>query len=302
MKKDMGSIMVVGETLFDIFPDRKFPGGAPFNFAFHLHGLGLAVKFISRVGEDDAGREILDFVRRFNFPIEGIQVDPERPTGEVRITLDDNGVPDFDIVRERAYDFIETNAYTESMARQKIRLLYIGTLIQRSPVSSEFVKKLLADLSLESIVMTDLNLRAPFYNREAVEFTLQCCDILKISAQEMEEILRLLQYKGTARQFIMFLQENYEIGSLCVTKGEKGSEFYETGTFEPFAAEAAESKAPMDTVGAGDAFAAMMTAGLILGWHKQKVLEKASEFSARVCEFPGALPTEPDFYKPFKVQ
>lgn len=302
MKKDMGSIMVVGEALFDIFPDGKIPGGASFNFAFHLNGLGLPVIFISRVGKDDAGSEILDFARRFNFPIEGIQVDPEHPTGEVLVTLDDNGVPDFDIVRERAYDFIETNAYTESMARQKIRLLYIGTLIQRSPVSSEFVKKILASLSLETMVLTDLNLRAPFFNRATVEFTLQCCDILKISAQEMEETLRLLLYKGTARQFIMYLQENYEIGSLCVTKGERGSEFYETGTFEPFAAGAVEAKPLADTVGAGDAFVAMMTVGLTLGWHKQKVLEKAAEFSARVCELPGALPAEPDFYKPFKVQ
>ena len=301
MKTNVGSIMVVGEALMDVYPDKKFLGGAPFNFAFHLNGLGLPVKFISRVGDDDAGKEILDFARRFDFPVEGIQVDLERPTGEVKVTLDDNGVPYFDIVTDRAYDFIETNAYTDLLAQEKVRLMYLGTLVQRSPVSLASVKNLLNDLRLKSMVMTDLNLRAPFFNKDVVEFTLQSCDILKISAEELEEIHQLLQYKGTLQQLIMFLRENYEIGALCITKGEKGSELYEAGNFEPFVAGTAEVRSPKDTVGAGDAFAAMLTVGLIRGWHKQTILQKASEFSARVCEISGSLPSAPEFYKPFKV-
>ena len=294
--------MVVGETLLDIYPDKKYVGGAPFNFAFHLNGLGLRVKFVSRVGDDDAGREILDFAHSFDFPVEGIQVDPERPTGEVRVTLDDNGVPDFDIIPERAYDFIEANAYTESLAQEKIRLIYLGTLVQRSAVSSASVMKFLADLRQESMVMADLNLRAPFYNKDVVEFTLQSCDILKISAEELAEIHQLLQYKGTPQQLTMFLRERYEIGVLCLTKGEKGSELYEAGNFEPFVAEAAKVTSNGDAVGAGDAFAAMLATGLLFGWHRQEILQKASEFSAKVCEIPGALPSDPGFYEPFKVQ
>ncbi len=203
---------------------------------------------------------------------------------------------------ERAYDFIEINSYTKSLAQEKISLIYLGTLVQRSPVSSGSVKKFLTDLSPDSMVMTDLNLRAPFYNRGVVEFTLQSCDILKISAEELTEIHQLLQYKGTHQQLTMFLRENYKIGVLCLTKGEKGSELYEAGNFEPFVTEAAKVISAADTVGAGDAFAAMFAAGLLLGWHKQEILQKASEFSSRVCEIPGALPSTPDFYKPFMVQ
>lgn len=302
MKKELGAVMVVGEALIDAFPDNRRIGGAPFNYAFHLNGLGIPVNFISRVGDDPAGREIIDFARRFDFPVEGIQVDPSRPTGEVKVKLDKSGNPEFDIVRDRAYDFIETNDYTNSLTQAGIRIMYFGTLIQRSPVSRESIKHLLADLRLDALVMTDLNLRAPFYNREIVEYTLQNCDILKISREELETIRRLLNFKPGVSEFIMFLQESFEIGSVCITKGDKGSEFYETGNFEPFASPVARVDSLKDTVGAGDAFSAMLTAGLIAGWHKQNILKKASEFSARICEISGALPKDKEFYHPFRVQ
>lgn len=302
MKASLGPVMVIGEALFDVFPEEKRLGGAAFNYAFHLNGLGIRVHFISRVGDDAAGKDILDFARRFDFPIEGIQIDSEHATGEVMVKIDEKGNPDFDIVRDRAYDFIETNDYTDSLAKAGIRIMYLGTLIQRNPVSREAIKNILADLQSDSLVMSDLNLRAPFYNREIVEYTLQNCDILKINQDEMEEVRLLLHFQGSGAGLVTFLQEDYEIGSICITKGDKGSEFYETGNFESFASPVAKVKSLKDTVGAGDAFSAMLTAGLMAGWHKQNILKKASEFAAGICEIPGALPRNKEFYQPFKVQ
>jgi len=51
-------ILVIGEILFDQFPDYRKLGGTPFNFAFHLVQFGLPVRFISRVGADQPGEEI----------------------------------------------------------------------------------------------------------------------------------------------------------------------------------------------------------------------------------------------------
>ncbi len=45
-------ILVIGEILFDQFPDYRKLGGAPFNFAYHLQQLGYPVRFISRIGAD----------------------------------------------------------------------------------------------------------------------------------------------------------------------------------------------------------------------------------------------------------
>ena len=61
-------ILVIGEILFDVFPNYRRLGGAPFNFAYHLKNFGFDVRFISRIGADDASIEILHKLElaRFN--------------------------------------------------------------------------------------------------------------------------------------------------------------------------------------------------------------------------------------------
>ena len=58
-------VCVFGEVLYDCFPDGKeILGGAPFNVAWHLSGFGQSPLFVSRVGDDPAGREIRGRMRR----------------------------------------------------------------------------------------------------------------------------------------------------------------------------------------------------------------------------------------------
>ena len=55
----MNPIVGIGELLWDVFPDgRKVAGGAPFNFAFHCQQLGHDAVIVSRVGDDELGREL----------------------------------------------------------------------------------------------------------------------------------------------------------------------------------------------------------------------------------------------------
>jgi hypothetical protein len=41
----------------------------------------------------------------------------------------------------------------------------------------------------------------------------------------------------------------------------------------------------------------MLSIGYINKWPPEQILEKASEFAARICEIEGAVPTDPNFYK-----
>jgi len=75
-------ILVIGEILFDQFPEYKRIGGAPLNFAFHLASLNVPVRFISRIGNDDDGREILRQMRALDFPVNDIQISHTHPTGK----------------------------------------------------------------------------------------------------------------------------------------------------------------------------------------------------------------------------
>ncbi len=55
----MTNIVCYGEVLWDLYPDKKIIGGAPFNVFSRLHNIGNKVDFISSVGHDQLGNEII---------------------------------------------------------------------------------------------------------------------------------------------------------------------------------------------------------------------------------------------------
>ena len=300
--RPLGPVLVFGEVLFDQFPDHRRLGGAPFNYAFHLHQMGIPVKFISRVGNDDAGKEILEFARQHDFPTDGIQIDPDHPTGEVRVTLDASGVPEFEILPDRAFDYIAINPHIESLWDQEIPFIYFGTLIQRHTVSAQTLKKILETFYSRSTLMSDLNLRAPFYNREVVEFSMGIGDLIKISDGELREIKNLLQIPTSQNGLIQHLLEKFKLGFICITRGREGSELFVNGDPNPIGCPAIESAEVVDTVGAGDAYTAMLTAGYLASWPRQSMLEQATRFASMICSIPGALPEDKQFYREFRFR
>ena len=57
------NIICFGEVLWDVFPKGKKIGGAPLNVALRLSALGLQTTLVSKVGKDDLGEELLDFLQ-----------------------------------------------------------------------------------------------------------------------------------------------------------------------------------------------------------------------------------------------
>src|SRR4051812_9475710 len=138
----MNPIVGIGEVLWDVYPDgRKVAGGAPFNFAFHCRQLGHPAAIVSRLGDDDLGRELREEVRRLGLSDEYIQTDPDHPTGTVRVTLDENKVPTYTITENVAWDWIEWN---QPLADRALRLAAVcfGTLAQRSATSRNTIRRL----------------------------------------------------------------------------------------------------------------------------------------------------------------
>lgn len=295
----LGPVLVFGEVLIDKFPDRTCLGGAPFNYAYHLHHMGIPVRLISRVGGDDPGREILERLQEIGFSIEGIQMDIINPTGQMEVKLDDKGVPEFRILPDRAFDYIEYDPTIEALAGEDIAMIYFGTLAQRHSVSAGTLGKIFETLGSRSTVMMDINLRYPFYTPEVIRNSLQQCDILKINSEELvsvKDALHITSTNGLARHLL----DAFKVGFVSVTKGDQGSELYEAGNRVPFRCSVLPPEEMVDTVGSGDAFSAMLTAGYLARLPKQTLIEKATEFASKICEFPGALPPDPEFYKPYR--
>ena len=69
-------IACFGEVLFDVFPTHRKIGGAPLNVGLRMASLGIDTQIISRIGQDEIGNELLDFVSQNGVSTDSIQIDP----------------------------------------------------------------------------------------------------------------------------------------------------------------------------------------------------------------------------------
>lgn len=289
-------IVSIGEILFDRFPNGKRMGGAPFNFAFHTHALGFETRFISRVGKESNGEEILSFLKANGFDAEYIQMDEDHKTGEVIVTVKPDGSASFDIVRDVAYDHITYSPDLSPML-SRADLIYYGTLIQRTDHGFQNVQKMLADRGEKTRTLYDVNLRPDCYNRKIVEASLDQCHILKLNDEELPVIRGLLSFGRGDDAFIEHLFGNYPIEMICLTLGGAGSRLYTES--ERVEAEPEKDLKIVDTVGAGDAFTSVLAIGILKGWPPKKTLETATRFASKICRIQGAIPESQDFYRDF---
>ena len=291
-------ILVIGEILFDLFPNYRRLGGAPFNFAYHLKNLGFNVRFISRIGMDDAGKEILHRLELARFDLNDIQLDEVHPTGSVKVRLNKSGEPRFDILSDVAYDYIEYVSDHHSSLTDQARLIYFGSLVQRSAAGCENLQAFISRNSPETLNFYDINLRPGCYNQAVIEKSLSKADILKLSTDELDQLMQMLPLETTNDAFVHRLMKTYSIHTVSLTKGERGSELFTKQSC--FTAEPTETIGVVDSVGAGDAYAAMLVAGLLKKWQPEKILDRASMFASRICGIKGAIPDSESFYEPFK--
>lgn len=56
--KPLFPVVCFGEILWDFLPQGKAAGGAPVNVAYHLTQLGKRPAVITKIGDDDLGKEL----------------------------------------------------------------------------------------------------------------------------------------------------------------------------------------------------------------------------------------------------
>ncbi len=286
-------IAVVGEILIDRFPEYERIGGAPFNFAYHLKKLGWPVRFITRIGDDADGRHILHQLAEHHFDLEDVQIDTQHTTGLVKIELDYQGVPRFDICKDVAYDHLELSS-VPALDWAKTRMIYFGTLAQRTRNGFKQYRQLLAQKPHSTQGFCDINLRIPHVNRDAVKASLLQTDILKLN---IDELLRIgAYYQGPQSQdaLVAWVMQTFKINLIALTQGAQGSCIITAQ--ENICAAPQVVQNVVDTVGAGDAFAAIMAAGWLKGLPLVRTLELSTEFAAYICTLPGAVPEDETSY------
>ncbi len=292
------TILVPGTVLLDIYADtgEKFLGGAEFNFAHHVHFLAGGVDFVARVGQDEAGRFILDELSHRRFPAALIQSDQVKSTKTVLIRKDERNQPVYEIAQDVASEFLDDPPLSPAELAA-YDLVYFGTTLQHGEKSRATLRRLLS--RCPGIKFCDLNLRPPTYTRESVEYSLRICDFLKINQEELGVLSDWFGLSGNQEEKITRLSGAFNIPGICLTRSELGSLLFYHGRFQ------AKSLAPvsvLDTVGAGDGFSACLAIGLLREWPEDKILDFASDFAVAVCRMRGAVPADPDFYRPFRAR
>lgn len=252
------------------------------NVAVHATNLGLASKMVSKVGADDLGRELLDFLKGKGVSTDLIQVDHTFPTGVVKVELDDKNSPSYEIVQPVAWDFIHSSKEAEK-AVKKAAALAFGSLACRT----ERTKKTLMDLlDVAVLKVFDVNLRPPFYSRELLEELLSKSDIVKVNEEELEIIAGWHGGQGDIAGAQALLQR-YGLKSIIMTIGSKGALLVEP---ENVYRQSAIPVTVQDTIGSGDSF----LAGFLVKYLKEAPIQEALQFAcatgALVATHKGGTP------------
>ncbi|MBD5339694.1 MAG: carbohydrate kinase [Bacteroides sp.] len=284
-------VVGMGEALWDVLPEGKKIGGAPANFAYHVSQFGLDSCVVSAIGEDALGQEILDNFNNKELTYNLATV--PYPTGTVLVELDQNGVPQYDIKENVAWDNIPFTPELEELA-SRTKAVCFGSLAQRNIVSRTTINRFLDAMPKDdpdTLVVFDVNLRQGFYTKEVLTESMERCNVLKINDEELVTVSRMFGYPGIDLQDkCWILLGKYNLKMLILTCGINGSYVFTPGnvSFQPTpVVEVA------DTVGAGDSFTAAFISSILKGRSVKEAHHTAVETSAYVCTQNGAMPVLP---------
>jgi len=278
-------ILCVGEMLWDALPAGLFLGGAPFNVACHLSAAGVPVSMVSRVGVDRLGEEALRRAASYGVGIDLVQMDPTLPTGFVRATIDDAGHAQYEIIEPVAWDAIAATDTLLSRAADA-RAIVFGSLAQRQAITRVTIERLWDG---DALMVFDLNLRPPHEDREIIMRSLEHADVVKVTHHEMQRLAGWFELPDGDRESAVALAKNFSCDVVCVTRGKDGAALLRDGTWTEHPGFEVEVR---DTVGAGDAFLAVLLAGLLVGRDSAEVLKNANLIGAYVSTQFGAVPAD----------
>jgi fructokinase len=283
-KKYTLSAVCFGEVLWDIFPTHKKIGGAPLNVALRMNSMGVETTMISRVGEDENGKNILSFLNDQELTTDLIQITEEYKTGAVHVMINEKGNASYDILYPSAWDKIVATEMMEKVTAEADVFVF-GSLACRDEVTRTTLNKLLGTAKYK---IFDVNLRAPYYTTDVLNELMLKADFIKLNDEELREISSELGSPyNSFEQNIKFIAEKTNTKQVCVTKGEFGAVLYYN---DKFYYNSGYFIKVVDTVGAGDSFLASLIVRLLRGKSPQKSLNYACAIGALVAGQEGANP------------
>ena len=281
-------IVGLGEALWDCLPEGRKIGGAPANFAYHASQFGYEAHAVSAVGNDALGDETIEALKANGLKLCMPRVD--FPTGQVLVSLDEDGVASYDIKEGSAWDNIPFTPEMEQLAGRCSAVCF-GSLAQRNEVSRNAIYRFLNATPKDCMRIFDINLRQNFYSKEVIQESLRRCNVMKINDEELVIIGRMFGYPGLdIENKCWLILGKYNLDMLVLTCGVNGSYVFSKGAMSFLETPKVEVA---DTVGAGDSFTGAFVASILSGKTIPEAHRIGVNVSAYVCTQNGAMPAIP---------
>lgn len=294
----MNDVITIGDALITFNPQAKGPmkyvntferkvGGAELNFAIGCARLGLQTGWVSRLGNDEFGKYILNFVRG-----EGID------TGEVKLV---DGYPTSLYFKEILEDgsgrsfYYRSNSPTDTLTEETLNEEYIknakvlhitGVFLAVNKDKNIGLIKKAAKIAKEHgvFVSMDPNIRLRLWTKEevkaAIHELLPYVDILLTGDEEADILFDTMETDKIIEE-----AKKLGISYVAIKQGENGAIGYYDG--ELIDAPPVKAKKVVDTVGAGDGFDAGFVYGILNGWSLDKTLTFATTIGSMVVSVTG---------------
>lgn len=257
-------VVALGELLIDFTENgtskqgnplfEANPGGAPCNVLAMLSKLGHTTAFIGKVGNDYFGEQLGNAIVEAGIDASFLCKDKEIHTTLAMVHTFPDGDRDFSFYRNPGADMMLTEAEIPEDLMKNTKIFHFGTLsMTHENVRAATKKAIRLAAEAGAVISFDPNLRPPLWDsmenaKEQVLYGLSCCQVLKISDNEIQWLTGQEDYTEGVR----WIRERYSIPLILVSMGKEGSRaYYQDKIVEvkPFL-----QKNTIETTGAGDTF------------------------------------------------
>lgn len=257
-------VVALGELLIDFTENgiskqgnplfEANPGGAPCNVLAMLSKLGHTTAFIGKVGKDYFGEQLGNAITEAGIDASFLCRDQEIHTTLAMVHTFPDGDRDFSFYRNPGADMMLTEDEIPEDLMKNTKIFHFGTLsMTHENVRAATKKAIRLAAEAGAVISFDPNLRPSLWDsmehaKEQVLYGLSCCQVLKISDNEIQWLTGQEDYT----EGVKWIRERYSIPLILVSMGKEGSRaYYQDKIVEvkPFL-----QKNTIETTGAGDTF------------------------------------------------
>ena len=224
-------------------------------------------------------------------PLEYVQVDDAKPTGQVLVSFVD-GAPRYEIVMDTAWDHLAYTDHEAGLARA-CNAVSFGSMSQRHPTAHAATQAFLAEAK-SALKIFDVNLRMDLFTADILAEGCRVANLVKLNDEEIETVAGRLELPaGKARVRVAALRERFDLEAVIFTRGEAGTTACTASGWVDGASARYPAAPNADSVGAGDACTAALLLGRLLECDWPGTLDLANRHAAYVASQPSATPVLP---------